>query len=791
MNTAIPQASLQVVSDELAVTLNDARVVLEQYAEGEGGPQALERTAALLHTARGVLRMTETHGASLLAEEMELTCAYLGKLKRRDGGTEEPLEALMRAAAQLPAYVERVLNGGRDIPLVLLPLLNDLRAARGRPLLSESTLLLLNVGAGVRAHGRPERAPGSGEDLASVCQELRPRFQLALLGWIRGEDADGNLRRMASVVERFEQAASTDESYQLWWVVSGIVEALLGQGLETSVSLKRLMGQVDREIKRLRTLGEVQFSKVPPTELVNNFLYYAARARTAGPRIAAIRAAFNLSDLVPGDAQVEHARQSLSAPSVKLMQTVAQAIREDLGRVKDVLDIFVRTGMERVEELVPQLELLKKIGDTLGVLGLGDLREIVQTRREELQELVAHGRRPDEAALVAIAAALLGVEDRLEGDLIGMIAPRVDEPTVVATETGVERPAELSQVLPAVMRECLVNLARVKDAVTQVMERQGDGAALDAVPEQLQGIGAGLVMLGKERAAAVVDSLQKAIRSLMGGPGRVPDRARLDRLADATVSLEYYLETLQAGRSDPGYMLDNAERCLAGLVPDVDAVPGPAAFEDLPGLDHAETVAATVAIRPEFPAEYEATQVIAAAAPVPAPGPAAAPQVFSGGPERLDPELLELFIEEAREEITSIGRSFTAWERDDADGNALAGLRRSFHTLKGSGRMVGADRIGEFCWAIERLLNQVIDGTVRRNPALVDALARCIAALPALLEELESGAAPKEDMAALLGALAAAAAAVPAAGPAEGEAAMPAAVAPEIAATSLQSAVAP
>ncbi len=39
--------------------------------------------------------------------------------------------------------------------------------------------------------------------------------------------------------------------------------------------------------------------------------------------------------------------------------------------------------------------------------------------------------------------------------------------------------------------------------------------------------------------------------------------------------------------------------------------------------------------------------------------------VFSGGRERLDPELLELFIEEARDEIANIDRDFPAWERDD------------------------------------------------------------------------------------------------------------------------------
>src|ERR1700751_1360811 len=57
----------------------------------------------------------------------------------------ESLDALMRAMVQLPSYLERVLAGGRDLALVLLPLLNDLRAVRGHALLSEGTLLVLNL----------------------------------------------------------------------------------------------------------------------------------------------------------------------------------------------------------------------------------------------------------------------------------------------------------------------------------------------------------------------------------------------------------------------------------------------------------------------------------------------------------------------------------------------------------------------------------------------------------------------------------------------------------------------
>ena len=53
------------------------------------------------------------------------------------------------------------------------------------------------------------------------------------------------------------------------------------------------------------------------------------------------------------------------------MRTVAAAIREDLGKVKDVLDIFVRRGGQPAE-LEPQVGMLRKIGDTLGVLVSGN-----------------------------------------------------------------------------------------------------------------------------------------------------------------------------------------------------------------------------------------------------------------------------------------------------------------------------------------------------------------------------------------------------------------------------------
>src|SRR6185436_17048903 len=101
--------------------------------------------------------------------------------------SEQAVEALTRAMVQLPAYLERLVSGGKDVALALLPLLNDLRQARDKPTLSEGTLVLLNAGP----FERQMRSAGTGtpaevaRGFEKVAQRLRPSFQAALLGWIR------------------------------------------------------------------------------------------------------------------------------------------------------------------------------------------------------------------------------------------------------------------------------------------------------------------------------------------------------------------------------------------------------------------------------------------------------------------------------------------------------------------------------------------------------------------------------------------------------------------------------
>ncbi|MCP4001623.1 MAG: response regulator [Gammaproteobacteria bacterium] len=744
MNTTVRSDSFHVVGEQVAATLHDAHVALEGYAEGDLGSEGLQRCAEFLHVARGALHVIEVYGASLLAEEMESTCQYLGEGQHSEQLINEGIEALSRAMVQLPSYVERVMGGGRDIPLVLLPLLNDLRAVRGNPLLSESTLLLLNLDPPTATVQQPKHQP-SGENILGLLVKLRPQFQLGLLGWIKGGDVTDDLQRMANVAEHLERAATSNEVYQLWWVVGGVLEALRADGLETSVALKRLIGQADREIKRLQEKGEAEFAANPPTDLINNLLYYIARAKEGGARCDAIRAAFNLSGFGSGDEQVEELREQLSAPSARLMKTVADAIREDLGRAKDVLDIFVRTGMQDPTELEAQVVLLQKISDTLGVLGLGALREIVQQRSQELAELVGLSDGPTEEQLVALAAALLEVEGRLDGELISQVSEAEDNEIT---------DAEFHQVASAVLRECIVNLAHIKESITQALAQPAASIGMDDFNEQLRGISAGLMMLGRTRAVDLLNRVGRAVHKCVGSDTEEISISSLNRLADSIVSFEYYIETLKAGRKEPVYMLDNAERSLEAIEADVPfeapVAEGPASHTRTLKIDSGQLnalpdapVASDVQEEPQLVVSKVETAVeLARKAIIKAP-------VLDTELGHPDLELLELFIEEARAEIVAIGRHYPVWAENQQDEEALITVRRSFHTLKGSGRMVGAALIGEYCWNIESLLNKLINKTISVSAPMLVFLADAIEALPQLLEQLEAGTEPEADFVAI------------------------------------------
>ena len=87
--------------------------------------------------------------------------------------------------------------------------------------------------------------------------------------------------------------------------------------------------------------------------------------------------------------------------------------------------------------------------------------------------------------------------------------------------------------------------------------------------------------------------------------------------------------------------------------------------------------------------------------------------------ETIDAEMLEIFLEEADEVLATVTENLDLCHAQPNDKEALTTLRRSFHTLKGSGRMVGLWDLGEVAWAIEQVMNKWLQDEKNASPELL------------------------------------------------------------------------
>src|SRR4030095_6929930 len=72
-------------------------------------------------------------------------------------------------------------------------------------------------------------------------------------------------------------------------------------------------------------------------------------------------------------------------------------------------------------------------------------------------------------------------------------------------------------------------------------------------------------------------------------------------------------------------------------------------------------------------------------------------------------ELLDIYLDEAGEVLATIDAALADCRAQPLNRDALTTMRRGFHTLKGSGRMVGLMDLGEVAWEIEQVMNRWLE----------------------------------------------------------------------------------
>jgi len=727
------RSALRWIRSELDQTLREARAALEDYAEGQ--LTSIEKCIAHLHDVQGALEMAQVYGACMLADEMEQLALALahGQVKR----AEPAAETLMLGMVQLPAYLEKVEAGGADIPLALLPLLNDLRAAREAPLVSETSLFAPKLNAVIAAE---TVRPGSGNrDLPNLLNEQRSHFHRGLLSWIRGVDTVDSLGQIRDVLDVLNSAAGTARLRRLLDAAEALASALQDDDGTPALAVKPLFGKLDRVFKQVIDQGEESAMLDFPVELLKNLLYYIARSNSDHPSVLAVKRSADLVNTFPEHPAELAATDSLGAPDRELFRAVGDALAQDLRDVKDQLDLFIRSDRSQLDRLTGLADPVQRIGDTLGMVGRGDLRSRLKHRCEELRQAAEKTETPPDDYLMSLAADLLSVESFLSGLASGNDpALQTDNGPADGTTSPMLSEGELQQHLQSAIDEALVELAKTKDAILAFIEKPDHPHLLDGVPEHLRGVTGVLQMLELPETGRLLNDLGSYLAGLAVAGAVPPDAEQRDAIADVVISAELYMQSAVEPGDDRAKLLDIAETALrrlgvretAQLETDVGVAPAASPI-DSRSSETSETQA-------EHAGELDVS------------GAAEAVLGTTEDNDLIDPEILEVFSEEAQEELDVIQSQYPLWRANQEDQEAMLTMRRSFHTLKGSGRIVGASNLGEFAWSVENLLNRVIDGTLVTVPESLFALMDdVLAVLPALVAESGQPNAPATDVDAL------------------------------------------
>jgi chemosensory pili system protein ChpA (sensor histidine kinase/response regulator) len=812
--------TLQWVKPELDETLSTAREALATYVEHPTNRDAMRSCADHLHQVRGTLQMVELYGAAQVTAEMETLAVAL--LQDQVTHREEAYASLMRGLMQLPDYLERLSSGHRDVPVVLLPLLNDLRASRELPALTESAMFHPNLDAFL-----PEQAPAAmSESYAEAHRgelvDLRLRFQQQLLSWFRGQDAAQQLLGMRTTLLAIASRCYHVHGRRLWWISAGVLEGLEHGMLKSAAGeIRQLIGKVDRSIRQLIEQGEISLRGGDADDTCCKMLYIVAQSKERSPLMEQLRTTYALDSLLPDAAELEHARGSMAGHNRALLDSVSRALKDDLLRVKEALDLFLRQHEADPSQLSAQSEVLERVADTLGMLALNVPRRVVLEQRRVLDEMANRLRQSDEETLLDVAGALLYVESSLDDHIesLGSEDESAADDTVVP---GLPR-SEALGVVTALMQEAITNTGSVKGAIVAFVESGWEHSYLAVAPALMGEVAGALRMLSAPRPADLAEGVGRFVAEELLIDRRVPSGAQMDHLADALAALEYYLEAAREHRGGLDHILDVAEHSLGllGYWPLPAARARPLAIE--PAIDVADTADAAAAhdaygsaddefadgdafahgAHPELTetvsmlpgddlghlfvghsdepvahshnldglrlAETETTapptsENLGVADPdgdwveveeeefeeLPVRDAPAGSTTFNLDAEGIDDDIREIFLEEMQEEIDSLRNGENVWLAEPTQLSSLITLRRSFHTLKGSGRLVGAGVLGEFAWKVEDMLNRVLDSTIEPHEGVQAVIHHAITALPQLLAALKGEGEPTAPLSAIM-----------------------------------------
>ena len=640
---------------------------LAKYAAAPGNAALLQPCPEHLHQVSGALRMVGLSGATLVCEAIEGSFASVN--------ATQPSAAAMgvidRAVLALKNFVGELARGHADVPLRLFPVYRDLSGLTGKSPISEKDLFFPDLSVPAPAHSSPAAMPE--EELPAFLHSQRSRFQRGLLAWLRGSPA--GLEEMRQTVDALHQVSTQlPEPRALWWAAGALIDSLSNgapEDAEWLAAAKVVCNRLDFQIRDLAA-GSAKSGDA----LLREILYSVARREPITTRVKQVKQAYQLEALFP---RPEQPVVGLELDAEHLEAALFD-MHSRLEALKRTWEQYVAGERDKARAFRERVTDFKAKTKDLGNQHLVKLLDAIALVAGKLPDPYP---RQEQTMVIEMASAFLLVEhvvdhfsspaDDLEAQIGIMGGWLLDaangnstgEPPAGLRPDLTERIGAL-QLRAQVAKEILANLQHVEQVIDAFARDSSKRPSLSELQPYLRQMHGALSVLGFPGAAQAIAACEGLILAQARGEAGAPDD--MDWIAEGLSSVGFFLEPCRHGR-------EPQEESIALFFRRYEKRNAPAV--------------------PEAP-------------PQPPPTPAAA-----------DNELLGVFLEEAVEVLQTIRQTSPVCRDKPDDREALTTLRRAFHTLKGSGRMVGLKDLGEAAWEVEQVMNAWLEQKRPATPPLL------------------------------------------------------------------------
>jgi chemosensory pili system protein ChpA (sensor histidine kinase/response regulator) len=744
VETEFDLGSLTWVKGELDNALAAASAALAGWNAEDSNP--LKAAAAHLHQVYGALQIVDLQGVSQVANETERLLAEM--VARDELRNHDSAEIVLNAIAALKSYLDALMSGAAHTELKLAATLQAVMTRRGAEAPAPSELFYPDTS--VRTPREVAETPLDDAARNQAVRGARLQYQKGLLQFLQNKEPMAGLMQMHAAVSAVEKLAPGPAQYTFWWTAAGLMEALRRGGVPTDFWLKRLCGRIDMQMRRL-----MEGSRQLADRLFRDVLFYVAQDTEPSGRSAQAKALFELAYYFPA---VETQDDAEARAQLSLL-------RDNLGSAKDH---WIRYCAGRTESLQPFQHAALALFEAASRLPNSDMQALTRIVQAVAKRLPGEAdATQNEALQLEMATALLLAQNAAEHfaalneefthqastqamRLQAAIDPQFDTSTIpaVAMLDEISRAAQEKLVVAQVTQEIQANLNQVEEILDRFFRDTRERAGLPMVPNLMKQILGALNILQLDVAADLVrEAIQRIAHfteaDTAGGAHPIAPE-NLNWVAEALSTLGVYLDALRHGRDDNNTLTNLLAQPEVVATPEVsvesqiradtdrikesvqqwateggDAEGRAALKSELGQLARDADLVGDAALRSQADAAMKALDVanpaqtviqavqdIGAAAAVEAPAPSAeAVRLAAASDADVDEEMLSTFIEEAHEVIGNIIAQVARLNVSPYDSEAFTSVRRSFHTLKGSGRMVGLSNLAEPAWEIEQTLN--------------------------------------------------------------------------------------